>query len=376
MAHRYRRLDKPGRKAYRGEVKMTIDGETVRRVSGVFYRKKDAEDWEAEQRKELRKLKREGPSAEPQEYTFFDAANAYLDYAEQRFHRTTYLNKRKILREVQNLLMDKMGTSEVPLSQVHPKLFLDFVMSLDTASKGNRARKELHAFFKYCMDWELYLGDKNPISMIEKVDEERKAQRVPTEEEMARLLAAANRHDRNMIVAFCVTGARKSELLRMTWQDVNFEKGFITLWNRKGRGGWKERQAPMDAVLRRVLEEQWKTRLPHSNYVFQNRDRRHSRYGDRYTARRRFLAGLCKRAGIPRMGFHALRRFYGSIMIDKYKTALPTLQKLLGHDRLTTTEKYVYNITSDQKEAVANIGETIEELLKGKSDEVHREDQK
>jgi integrase len=272
--------------------------------------------------------------------------------------------------------MDKMGTSEVPLSQVHPKLFLDFVMSLDTASKGNRARKELHAFFKYCMDWELYLGDKNPISMIEKVDEERKAQRVPTEEEMARLLAAANRHDRNMIVAFCVTGARKSELLRMTWQDVNFEKGFITLWNRKGRGGWKERQAPMDAVLRRVLEEQWKTRLPHSNYVFQNRDRRHSRYGDRYTARRRFLAGLCKRAGIPRMGFHALRRFYGSIMIDKYKTALPTLQKLLGHDRLTTTEKYVYNITSDQKEAVANIGETIEELLKGKSDEVHREDQK
>jgi hypothetical protein len=36
MAHRYRRLDKPGRKAYRGEVKMTISGEIVRRVSGVF----------------------------------------------------------------------------------------------------------------------------------------------------------------------------------------------------------------------------------------------------------------------------------------------------------------------------------------------------
>lgn len=376
MAHRYRRLDKPGRKAYRGEVKMTASGETIRRVSGVFYKKKDAEDWEAEQRKELRKIKREGKSPGPQEYTFFDAANAYLDYAEQRFHRTTYLNKRKVLRVAQNLLMDKVGTSEVPLSQIQPKLFLDFVMSLDTASKQNRSRKELHAFFRYCMDWELYSGDKNPIAMIEKVDEERKAQRVPTEEEMARLLAAADRHDRNMIVAFCVTGARKSELLRMTWQDVNFEKGFITLWNRKGRGGWKERQAPMDNVLRGVLEDQWKTRLPQSNYVFQNRDSRHPRYGDRYTARRRFLAGLCKRGGIPRMGFHALRRFYGSIMVDKYKTALPTLQKLLGHERLTTTERYVYNITSDQKEAVANIGETMEELLKGKSDEIRTKGQK
>lgn len=376
MAHRYRRLDKPGKNAYRGEVKMTIDGQKVRRVSGVFYRKKDAEDWEAEQRRELRKLKREGPSVDPQEYTFFDAANAYLDYAEQKFHRTTYLNKRKVLRDIQNLLVDRVGTSEFPLSQIPPKLFLDFVMFHDTASKRNRARKELHAFLRYCMDWELYTGDKNPIAMIEKANEERKPQRVPDEEEMARLLAAADRYDRNMIIAFCVTGARKSELLRMTWQDVNFEKGFVTLWNKKGRGGWKERQAPMDNVLKRVLEDQWKTRLPQSNYVFQNRDRRHPRYGDRYTARRRFLAGLCKRAGIPRMGFHALRRFYGSIMIDKYKTALPTLQKLLGHERLTTTEKYVYNITSDQQEAVANIGETIEELLKGKSDEVHKREEK
>ena len=76
------------------------------------------------------------------------------------------------------------------------------------------------------------------------------------------------------------------------------------------------------------------------------------------------------------MGFHALRRFYGSIMNDTYKTALPTLQKLLGHERLTTTERYIYNITSDQQEAVANIGETMEELLKGKSDEVRTKDQK
>lgn len=47
----------------------------------------------------------------------------------------------------------------------------------------------------------------------------------------------------------------------------------------------------MNDMLFDTLQDQWKTRLPYSDYVFQNRDKRHPNYGDGYTARRRFMRG-------------------------------------------------------------------------------------
>jgi len=111
----------------------------------------------------------------------------------------------------------------------------------------------------------------------------------------------------------------------------------------------------MNDMLFDSLQDQWKTRLPQSDYVFQNRDPRHPRYGDRYTARRRFMKGLCKRAGVKTFGFHALRRFFGSLLADKYKESIPVIQKLLGHASPNTTERYIYNISQDAKRAVDQI---------------------
>jgi integrase len=117
----------------------------------------------------------------------------------------------------------------------------------------------------------------------------------------------------------------------------------------------KYRWIHMNGMLFDSLQDQWKTRLPQSDYVFQNRDSRHPRYGDRYIARRRFMKGLCKRAGVKTFGFHALRRFFGSLLADKYKESIPVIQKLLGHASPNTTEKYIYNISQDAKRAVDQI---------------------
>ena len=67
------------------------------------------------------------------------------------------------------------------------------------------------------------------------------------------------------------------------------------------------------------------------------------------------MKGLCNRAGIKPFGFHALRRFFGSLLADKYKESIPTIQKLLGHASPNTTERYIYNITQDSKRAVEQI---------------------
>jgi len=260
----------------------------------LFPTKKEALEWEMEEKKRLLQKIRT--------VSLLEAANEYLDYCKARFIHTTYLDKRKALRD----LIVHVG-ADIPIHKIEKKAILDLMLSRKTSNLYNRTRKDLHAFFEYCRKF-LDL-EANPVSGIEKLPIERTPQPIPTEEEVVRLLMAADRHDRNMLIAFIATGGRKSEILRWTWsEDINFEKRMVRLGSKKTRSGeLKYRWVYMNDMLYSALQDQWETRLPHSDYVFQNRDPRHPRYGDRYTARRKFMVGLCKKAGIRRIGFHSLR---------------------------------------------------------------------
>jgi integrase len=247
------------------------------------------------------------------------------------------------------------ATGNVPIDEITADVIQELLLSKSTKNLYNRTRKDLHAFFNYCVKFRGLA--RNPVTEIDTLPVERQPQPVPTEEAVVRLLMAADRHDRNLIIAYCTTGGRRSEIFRWTWhEDVNFDKLTVRLGTRKTRSGdMKYRWMHMNDMLFDALQDQWKTKLSHTDYVFQNRDHRHPRYGDRYTARRRFMKGLCNRAGIKPFGFHALRRFFGSLLADKYKESIPTIQKLLGHASPNTTERYIYNISHDAKRAVEQI---------------------
>jgi integrase len=62
-------------------------------------------------------------------------------------------------------------------------------------------------------------------------------------------------------------------------------------------------------------------------------------YGKPFTTRRTFMKNLCKRAKVKPFGFHALRRFSASILADKHKVSAKTIQRVLRHKNLSTTEK-------------------------------------
>jgi integrase len=196
---------------------------------------------------------------------------------------------------------------------------------------------------------------------------DRRPQPVPTEEEFLKLLLAAGRHDRNLLIACAATGGRRSEILRMTWtEDVNFQERTLRLCNRKNRSReLRCRTVPMSDELHSTLQNQWSTKLPDSDFVFQNRAvwaskdgrviRKHPNYGGRYTARRRFMAGLCKRAGIKKaIGFHALRRFFASMLADN-REKLSTIRDLLGHAAVSTTDRYVSRLRDDTRSALNKI---------------------
>ena len=63
---------------------------------------------------------------------------------------------------------------------------------------------------------------------------------------------------------------------------------------------------------------------------------------------------LCKRAGVKSFGFHALRRYVASVLADTHKVSAKTIQRVLRHKKLETTERYIHNINRDL-EATMNL---------------------
>ncbi|UCF82165.1 MAG: tyrosine-type recombinase/integrase [Desulfobacteraceae bacterium] len=173
-------------------------------------------------------------------------------------------------------------TGNIDIEEVEPNVILhDILLPQPTPNLYNKRRKELHAFFEYCKD---FFGLQiNPVAPIKKLPIKRKPQPVPTEEEFLRLLMVANRHDKNLLTACASTGGRRSEIFRWTWtEDINFKDRKIRLGNRKNRAReMRYRWIDINDELYEALQDQWKTKLPHSDYVFQNRDPRHPNYGDR-----------------------------------------------------------------------------------------------
>lgn len=88
-----------------------------------------------------------------------------------------------------------------------------------------------------------------------------------------------------------------------------------------------------------------------SPHVFMD-DQPGPHYGQPYSERRRFMAGLCDRAGVKPFGFHAVRRFVASVFADTHKISMKKIQYILGHSNVMTTERYVYNIDKDLKDTM------------------------
>ena len=135
------------------------------------------------------------------------------------------------------------------------------------------------------------------------------------------------------------TLARIDEALRLRWEDVNFEHAYIRLWTRKTKSsGYRSRDIPMKDYMKSIMRELWENR-EQDEWVFLNR-----KTGSRFNRRPKLMAAICKRAGIPTYGFHAIRHFVSSYLLDREKIGRPTVGLLLGHRSLSTTDIYAHSI--------------------------------
>jgi integrase len=148
------------------------------------------------------------------------------------------------------------------------------------------------------------------------------------------------------------TGARKNELRRTTWEQVDFSGSVIRLPASQTKTK-KARTLPIYGDMRRWLERQRATCPPGSVWVFHGA---HSRPVDNHL---NGWAEACKRAGVPGLLFHDLRR---SAVRNMKRAGIQdkVAMEISGHRTRSVFDRY--NIIDEAD--VRGAGERLEEYAK------------
>lgn len=129
-------------------------------------------------------------------------------------------------------------------------------------------------------------------------------------------------------------GLRKGALLALCWDDIDFERGFITLRGEVAKKG-KTDKVPLSQSAREVLLSITRTG---SDYVFPGKD------GGQRKDYKRIAQRVRDNAGLPKTfrPIHGLRHTYASLLASSGKVDLYTLQKLLTHESPQMTQRYAH----------------------------------
>lgn len=141
-------------------------------------------------------------------------------------------------------------------------------------------------------------------------------------------------------------GLRKSEIINLKWQDIDFNECKIKILNSKGG---KDRIVYFNGKLKGVLLKYRKTTKNYDGAVV------HGNFGRRITSTALFniVSKIFMQSGIYRKGLtiHSLRHSYAE-SLRKKKVDMNTIKALLGHSSLETTEAYLHTSPSDLKSAI------------------------
>jgi integrase/recombinase XerD len=156
-------------------------------------------------------------------------------------------------------------------------------------------------------------------------------------EEVARLLAStATLRERALLMTTYGGGLRVSEVVRLQVGDIDAQRDTLRIAQGKGR---KDRYTLLGPRLLAELRHYWQVYRPVQPWLFPQRTRPMPM--DSSTAQRIYY-GAKQRAGITKPGgIHALRHAFATHAVEGGMD-LATLQRLLGHDSITTTMRYVH----------------------------------
>jgi integrase/recombinase XerD len=155
-------------------------------------------------------------------------------------------------------------------------------------------------------------------------------------DEVARLFAAvSDLRDRLLLQTAYAAGLRISEVVRLHVGDIDSQRLLLHVRAAKGR---KDRLVPLSPLLLERLRDYWRRDRPHTWLFPGHTPGGHLSIGQAQRLCRQAVraAGIAKKASM-----HTLRHSYATHLLEG-GTDLLTLQKLLGHNQLSTTVRYTH----------------------------------
>ena len=292
-----------------------------------------------------------------------DAIRAFMTFLDLERHASheTVRNYASDLRQFQTFM-----TAECPDSQVldpatvQTESIRAYLHWLDRKREKSTsmARKlaSLRSFYRY-LQREGVVG-LNPAQAVRTPKQPKHLPRVLTKDDAAALmefpgnLTRGSIRDRALLETLYSTGARVSELVGINLEDLRTSEGLVHL---RGKGR-KERIVPIGAVALQAIQSyldqrplkdpRTLTTKPVSSPVFRNNR------GGRLTTRSvaRLVARYSNRLAGGSVSPHTLRHSFATHLLDE-GADLRSIQEMLGHASLSTTQKYTH-LAMDQLQAV------------------------
>ena len=247
-------------------------------------------------------------------------------------------------------LLKYLEINSIPKSPVHitKEELQSFIYTLAKEVKPRsqaRIISGLKGFFNYLI-FEDYRQD-NPMDLIETPKVGRKLPDTLSVHEIDKLIAAIDlskpqgERNRAMLETLYACGLRVSELIAIQLSDLYFKEGFISV---TGKGN-KQRFVPISPDTQKYIEiyqKEIRTHSPilpeYSNTLFLNRRGKQLTRAMVFT----IIKDLARKAGIKKnISPHTFRHSFATHLLQN-GADLRSIQQMLGHESITTTEIYMH----------------------------------
>ncbi|MCG7967067.1 MAG: tyrosine-type recombinase/integrase [Candidatus Thiodiazotropha taylori] len=327
-------VKREGKKGFSYRVRVRKGG---RYISKSFSRLTDAKSWASEMESKIdsRRL----PTSEALKHTLADLIDRYIE---------NELSDVKTAKDkARHLKWWKDQVGGIKLADITPTLLSEYRDNLKKRMQPGTVNRYLtsisHAFSVAVREWGWI--DSNPISNVRKLKEPRGRVRFLSEDsvdrqgrvihgERTRLLDACREsrspvlHD--VVVLALSTGMRQGEIMNLTWKDVDFRDGRITLLDTKNGD---IRAIPITGLALDLLKKRSKVRRIHSQLIFPDKTgKAPAKFRDSW------LRAL-ERAEIEDFRFHDLRHTAASYLAMSGAT-LAEIAEILGHKTLSMVKRY------------------------------------
>lgn len=324
-------------------------------VTKTFSSKSLAEKWARKTELEIE----EGTYFDKKEaasHTVADLVDRYIKEELQKLSETDWPSRKRQL----NWWKDEIGN--LTLNKVTPALLVELRNKLKqettyrhTLRSGSTVNRYLAAFSAAlgiaASEWQWIT--LNPFSRVRREKENNGRVRYLTSDERTALLAECkesnNPHLYLITVLALSTGMRQSEILSLTWSQLDFDRGVITLFKTKNG---EVRVVPLLGFAQNILREHGKVRSLNNDHVFEGKGKSHAQF-----PRSAWEKALAK-AEIEDFTFHDTRHSAASELAMN-GASLHEIAAVLGHKTLAMVQRYAHLSEAHTASVVASMNDKI-----------------